>query len=600
MDIFRFLSPRLKRLFGIDLRSLALFRIGLAMLLLGDLIFRSFNLRAHYSDFGVLPRAALLEKFSELGHLSLHLINGTTPFQALLFILAAIFAVALLFGYRTRWATFFSWLLLISLHSRNGWVLQGGDVLLRVLLFWSLFLPLGACYSVDSALRTAPKKLPEKTLSAATVAILLQVCFVYWFTAALKTDARWWKEGSAVYYALNIDQMATSLGHYLLNFPKLLRLLTHATLAWEIVGPILVFTPFFIGPIRTAVVFFFIFFHFAMGASLELGPFPYICAVAWLVFLPTWFWEKIFSRLRSPERLGFKIYYDGDCGFCKKLVLLIRCFFLLPETPLLPAQEDPNIFDQMQAQNSWVLVNREGQSHFKFEAFTYLCQLSPLLWPFTPLLRWKPIRGLGDRLYQQVAGHRRASAQWLSWLKERPLSIDAPPWQDAVVVFFLAYIFLWNLRTLNFPKYSKIFPRELNFVGEIFRVDQMWSMFSPFPLIDDGWYVIPGKLKDGREVDLFQEGRPVSWEKPDDVAAMYKGERWRKYMMNLWDKDNAEHRLYYGRYLCRLWNSQHRGEEELQTFKIYFMREGTLPNYQKSKVEKVLLWDHQCFQRTDH
>src|SRR5689334_4327307 len=111
---------KLEELFGIDLRSLALFRMGLALLILFDLIFRSFSLRTFYTDWGVLPRYVLLEKFVGIGHLSLHLINGTTIFQVILFLIAGLFALALLVGYRTQWATFFSWLLLLSLHSRNG------------------------------------------------------------------------------------------------------------------------------------------------------------------------------------------------------------------------------------------------------------------------------------------------------------------------------------------------------------------------------------------------------------------------------------------------------------------------------------------------
>ena len=53
-----------EQLFGLDLRSLALFRIGLALLIIIDLIKRSKDLTAHYTDFGILPRAALLEHFS--------------------------------------------------------------------------------------------------------------------------------------------------------------------------------------------------------------------------------------------------------------------------------------------------------------------------------------------------------------------------------------------------------------------------------------------------------------------------------------------------------------------------------------------------------
>ncbi|NET13417.1 MAG: hypothetical protein F6K08_11435, partial [Okeania sp. SIO1H6] len=48
------LGATLEKLFGLDLRSLALFRIGLALIIITDLIIRAGDLTAHYSDAGVL------------------------------------------------------------------------------------------------------------------------------------------------------------------------------------------------------------------------------------------------------------------------------------------------------------------------------------------------------------------------------------------------------------------------------------------------------------------------------------------------------------------------------------------------------------------
>jgi hypothetical protein len=63
----------LERAYGLDLRSLALFRICLGALIVGDLIRRARDLRAFYTDFGVLPRAVLLEQFAGRWVISVHL-----------------------------------------------------------------------------------------------------------------------------------------------------------------------------------------------------------------------------------------------------------------------------------------------------------------------------------------------------------------------------------------------------------------------------------------------------------------------------------------------------------------------------------------------
>src|SRR5438270_13839298 len=144
----------LQAAYSLDVRSLALFRIALGAVLLGDLILRSFDLTAFYTDFGVLPRAALLEKFSPADRFSIHLISGQFVFEVILFLIAGLFAVMLMFGIRTRLASIASWFMVVSLQMRNSSILQAGDVYLRVLAFIAMFLPLGALYSVDSALNT--------------------------------------------------------------------------------------------------------------------------------------------------------------------------------------------------------------------------------------------------------------------------------------------------------------------------------------------------------------------------------------------------------------------------------------------------------------
>ena len=52
-------TAKLQQLFGIDLRTLALLRVGLGVAVLADVVIRSFDLVALYTDQGVLPRELL-------------------------------------------------------------------------------------------------------------------------------------------------------------------------------------------------------------------------------------------------------------------------------------------------------------------------------------------------------------------------------------------------------------------------------------------------------------------------------------------------------------------------------------------------------------
>ena len=193
-------------LFGADLRSLAVFRIVLALLVLTDLAGRITNLSAHYADDGVLPREVLLEEgILHPWAFSLNLINGEPAFQALLFGLLALAAVGLLVGYRTRLMTVVVWLLLLSIHFRNPLLSGAGEPLLRLLLFWAMFLPLGAMWSLDRARKSVPQQWSTYFFSLGTVGLFMQIAFMYWFTALQKSGAEWRTDGTALYYALSYD-----------------------------------------------------------------------------------------------------------------------------------------------------------------------------------------------------------------------------------------------------------------------------------------------------------------------------------------------------------------------------------------------------------
>ncbi|MBC8139409.1 MAG: HTTM domain-containing protein [Fibrella sp.] len=290
----------LRELFGIDLRSVALFRIGLALMLLADLFMRSVDIEAFYTDRGVMPRYVLQNQWNGSSYFTFHSFADSPAAVGFLFGVNAIFITLLLAGWKTRPVAVICWLFLISLQSRNGLVLQGGDIVIRCLAFWAIFLPLGDYFSLDAKNRFYPRlpgddpERPVRAFSWGTVAIIVQTASIYWFTALLKNDPTWWKNGYAIYLALNIDILTKPLGRFLADVPFVAYFLTFITIYMEAFGPFFAFFPLRNGPVRTATVFLFWFFHLiALQSMMYLGPFPYFCALAWTVFLPSWFWDRI-------------------------------------------------------------------------------------------------------------------------------------------------------------------------------------------------------------------------------------------------------------------------------------------------------------------
>ncbi len=290
---------RLATVFGIDPRGLAAFRIGLGTLLLIDLGIRATDLVGHYTDAGVLPRALLVESWSHTWRWSLHVLGGSAASQALLFLFAALAAVAVLVGYRTRWAVIISWVLLVSLHARNPLLLNGGDVLLRLLLCWSIFLPLNSWWAIDCRRQVARDRSP--VISLASAAILLQVCLMYVMTAYFKYRGGW-VDAEAFQQVLRFETYAKPCAYWLLSFPRILPWLGYAVLALELMGPILVLSPFATRTLRFMLIPCFFLLHLGIEVSLTVGLFGLVSMLAWVLFLPPDFWDIVCRTKGNPEQ----------------------------------------------------------------------------------------------------------------------------------------------------------------------------------------------------------------------------------------------------------------------------------------------------------
>jgi len=123
---------RVRDRFDVDTRSLAAVRIALGLIVLVDLIHRAPYIEMFYTDNGAYPFAAYELTYTQYNGLSIHALSGDLWFQQLLFVIAALFAVAFVLGYRTRLVGAISLVLLFSLHARNPALLNGGDRLVRV------------------------------------------------------------------------------------------------------------------------------------------------------------------------------------------------------------------------------------------------------------------------------------------------------------------------------------------------------------------------------------------------------------------------------------------------------------------------------------
>ena len=312
----------LKNAYSLDLRALACMRIGIALIILIDLFIRSLSIKAFFTDEGILPLSILkLYNWNEM-YFSLHALNGELWWQIILFILNAICAFVLLIGYRTRVFTFICWVFLVSLQNRNPFILQGGDDLLRLALLWGIFLPWGERYSLKKE-----STYSNTYFSIANIGYLLLVFSVYFFSALLKTSPEWRLEGTALYYALSLDQIRLPFGTFLYQFPNLLKILTPIVYYIELIAPLLFLLPFpkklkLFGIICIALL------HLGISINIYVGLFFIIGLVTLIGLLPSEIMNWLELKFIKPQPIKIMETISQKSTFIFEFIFSLKTIFL--------------------------------------------------------------------------------------------------------------------------------------------------------------------------------------------------------------------------------------------------------------------------------
>jgi len=311
-------SDNIRSIIMVDLRALAMMRIALALVLLIDIIFRISDLRAFYSGLGVLPVEALFRYLWNPYSLSLFNIAEHPYLLAALFAVYAICVCGLLIGYKTKWSTILVWIFLISLHNRNPLIVQAGDHLLRMMVFWGIFLPWGYLYSIDS-LKNIPVKIKTYAYeSFAVIAYISQIIFLYFFSALLKDSPEWRTDFTAIYYALSLDQLVRPVGTWIYPYYDMLTYMTAGVFYLELVVPLLLLFPFYNAYIRMFVILAIASLQFGIFLTMNAGLFSITSVVVMIGLIPTVFLDKFYAvfykKFRSWQayihKLQLKFHYQ--------------------------------------------------------------------------------------------------------------------------------------------------------------------------------------------------------------------------------------------------------------------------------------------------
>lgn len=269
-----------------DPRSLTLFRIVLAFGVLLDLWERFVNASYFYSEDGLLPRALWEAQYGDLAYYwTVHFLGGSPLlFRGVLLVQMAL-ALALLAGFRTRWAAALSWFLLLSLVLRNPLIFYGGDKLAPLLLLIGAFLPLSRRLQ-HTSLRSAVSRMAYMWLA-------VQMAVLYISSGQSKLASTNWQDGSALENVLQMSTLVRPFGTWFGQFGGLLTLLSWVTPWAEMLLPLLFFLPLWRGRVRTLAVLALLFLNLGIQTMLEVGFFMVYASAGLVALLPARFWDDL-------------------------------------------------------------------------------------------------------------------------------------------------------------------------------------------------------------------------------------------------------------------------------------------------------------------
>lgn len=314
------LKSYLQTIFALDARSLGLLRIGLGLTSIYNLVIFIPKIEFFFGPLGVLPAW----EHNPLTTFSIHALTDNNIFVYSIFFIHLIFSAMLCVGYKTRLATIFCWLLTVSLFNRAPQIGFGGDEVLRALLLWGMFLPLGQRFSVDQIKSNKPL-LDDRVVSWAGAALIIQIIIIYLVNGFGKNEPVWDTDLTALYYIFN-DTVAKAPAKFLLNFPDILITLTCLALYLERYATLLLLLPS-VTVFRTTAIVLFVIFHLCIDVTMKVGWFSWIMIIYWLALIPGGCWNRK-AAVHAESKPCTNRAINFLCGSLLGVVVISNFFYM--------------------------------------------------------------------------------------------------------------------------------------------------------------------------------------------------------------------------------------------------------------------------------
>lgn len=218
-----------------------------------------------------------MRQYEEFNRLSL--LDWLPPdnrFVLSLYVLLLLSALSLMVGFKSRLSALILFICLASFHHRNLLIFHSGDTLMRVCLFLILFGPIDKMYSIDSR-----GKAPAQASPWVQNLLRFQIAIVYAHSFFSKMEGSTWWDGTAIYYALHMEDFYRFPVPLLFDNIITVKLATWSTLVIELA----LWTLIWISGLRYYVLAAGVILHLGIDWSMNLPFFEDLMIASYVLFL---------------------------------------------------------------------------------------------------------------------------------------------------------------------------------------------------------------------------------------------------------------------------------------------------------------------------
>ena len=202
------------------------------------------------------------------------------------FIIAYLLIIALNIAGIGRWITaIFLFLMVYVLQQMNFAILNGGDIMVRLILLYLIFADSYQYFVVVKKKNVDDdrRKLANLVSNLAAVSLMLQLCTAYFLSGLDKLNDTYWLNGEGTYYALSMERfIGTPLNKYIVQYKWINLVSNYATLAFELFFPLLIWIKKFRKPLLIAGLIF----HLSIYIFMMLYGFEIVFILMLGLFLP--------------------------------------------------------------------------------------------------------------------------------------------------------------------------------------------------------------------------------------------------------------------------------------------------------------------------